>query len=273
MTKSEKVRAILLTGGPTPDMPARSHYLPPEKSGGFDLQRFFQRFPSVYSSIKAILSPTLSLHTWKEAITDVDAQVVLNLGAGTMQLHPGMINVDFVAFPHIDIVADFSDPLPIQSDSVDGVVSISTFEHLEKAPFVVSEVARMLKPGGIFYLATPFQYPFHGAPYDYTRWTLPGLRVLLGHDFEIVASGGRGGPMGVVLLALSHAIAQLLCFGSHRLYHLLNFACLGLLAPIKLLDLLLAQLPFSTTLCPGLFVTARKLARPGQGAVDGRQAA
>jgi SAM-dependent methyltransferase len=273
MTKAEKVQAILVTDDRAAARPARLHYMPPEKSGGFDLQRFFQRYPRVYAGIKAILSPTLSLHTWKGAVTDVDSRVVLNLGAGTTVLHPGMINVDFVAFPHIDVVADFSDPLPIKSGSVDAVVSISVFEHLEKAAFVMAEVARVLKPGGVFYLATPFQYPFHGAPYDYTRWTLPGLKVLLGDDFEVIASGGRGGPMGVILLALSHTAAQIGCLGSHRLYGLLNFACMGLLAPLKLLDLVLAYLPFSATLCPGLFVTARKLARPGQGTISGCRAA
>src|SRR5262249_54017419 len=152
-----------------------------------------------------------SRRTWKTAVPDVDSRIVLNLGAGATQLHPGMINVDFVAFPHMNIVADFTDPLPIRSESVDAVVSISVFEHLENAPFVISEVLRILKPGGVLYLAVPFQYPFHGAPYDYTRWTLPGLKVLLGEHFEIVDSGGRGGPMGVVLLALAHLAAQVLC--------------------------------------------------------------
>ncbi len=189
---------------------------------------------------------------------DAGARTVVNLGAGTTRLHDQMINVDFAAFPHIDIVADFSEPLPIRSGSVDAVLSISVFEHLEKAPAAVAEVARILKPGGVFYLATPFLYPFHGAPCDYTRWSLPGIRALLGDEFEIIASGSRGGAMGVVVLALSHAAGQMLCFGSSRLYSLVNFSCLGLLAPLKLLDLLLGRLPFNANLCPGLYVTARK---------------
>jgi SAM-dependent methyltransferase len=258
MNKSEKVQAIRLAQGTEARAPARTHYVAPEKESGFDLQRFFQRFPGVYAWIKAILSPTLSLHSWKSAVGEIGPKVVLNLGAGTTRLHPEMINVDFVAFPHVDVVADFSDPLPIRPESVDAVVSISVLEHLEKAAFVVSEVTRVLKPGGVFYLATPFQYPFHGAPCDYTRWTLVGLRSLLGPQFEVVAEGSRGGAMGVVTLALAHTAAQLGCFGSHRLYSLINFAGLGLLAPLKLLDLLLARLPFNTTLCPGLFITARK---------------
>src|SRR5262249_7607755 len=156
-------------------------------------------------------------------------------------------------------VADFAEPLPIRSASVDAVVSISVFEHLEKAPQAIAEVARVLKPGGVFYLAVPFLYPYHGAPYDYTRWTLPGIRALLGEALGVEPPGSRGGPMGIVLLALAHAAAQVFCFASPRLYHLINFACLGLLAPLKLPDLLLGRLPFNTTLCPGLYVTARRV--------------
>ena len=258
MTKTEKIQSIALTTGMGPGRTARTHYLAEDRHSVFDLQHVCQRFPAVYSWIKAFLSPTLSWHTWKSQVPDAEAQTVVNLGAGTTRLHDQMINVDFAAFPHIDIVADFSEPLPIRSESVDAVLSISVFEHLQKAPLAVAEVARILKPGGVFYLATPFLYPFHGAPCDYTRWTLEGLRSLLGETFEIVASGSRGGPMGVVVLALSHTAGQLFCFGSSRLYSLVNFTCLGLLAPLKLLDLVLGRLPFNTNLCPGFYVTARK---------------
>ncbi len=255
LTRADKVRAILCPDAPA--APARTHYLA-EETHAFDPQRFVQRFPAVYAWVKAILSPTLTLHRWRSQVPDPASGIVINLGAGTTCLDKNLINVDFVAFPHIDIVADFSQSLPIRSESVDAVLSISVFEHLENAPHTVAEVTRILKPGGIFYLATPFLYPFHGAPSDFTRWTLPGLRTLLGDAFEIRASGGRGGPLGVAILALAHLVAQLCCFGSAHVYSLVNFACLGLLAPLKLPDLLLERLPFSTTLCPGLYVTARK---------------
>jgi len=260
MTKQERVQAILCPEAGKSSGAGRAHYMPHEKDSWLDPQRFFQQFPSLYAFIKAVLSPTLSLESWTTEVPSPSTHVVLNLGAGATQLHADMINADFVAFPHIDIVADFLEPLPIRSQSVDAVVSISTFEHLAKPQFVASEVCRILKPGGIFYLATPFLYPFHGAPYDYTRWSLPGLQTLLGDSFEIVRSGSRGGPMGVVTLSLAHTLGQLFSFGSLRLYSILNFAGLGLLSPLKLLDLILAKLPFNTTLCPGLFVTARKVA-------------
>ncbi len=262
LTKPERIQSILLSDALKTQSTTRAHYMPQEKDSWLDPQRFFQQFPSLYVLIKAILTPTMTLHCWTTEVPDPATHIVLNLGAGATQLHPAMINTDFVAFAHIDIVADFSAPLPIRSDSVDAVVSISVFEHLAKPQFVAAEVWRILKPGGIFYLAVPFLYPFHAAPYDFTRWSLPGVRLLLGESFEIVRSGARGGPMGVVILALAHTLAQLLSFGSVRLYSIVNFAGLGLLAPLKLLDLGLAHLPFNSTLCPGLFVTAKKITRP-----------
>jgi SAM-dependent methyltransferase len=254
--KADRVLAIRTTEA-AHGAPARRTYLA-EGKAAHDTQRFFQRWPRLYALLKAILTPTATLRSWRSQVPDPGAHLVVNLGAGTESLHPQMINVDFVAFPHVDIVADFAEPLPIRSGSTDAVVSISVFEHLEKASFVVDEVARILKPGGTFYLATPFQYPYHGAPNDFTRWTLNGLGLLLGDQFEIVKTGSRGGPMGVVILALAHAVAQLGCFGFGRLYSLLNFAMLGLLSPLKLLDLLFERLPFQTMLCTGYFVTARK---------------
>jgi len=261
MNKIEKLESILLPRDTA--APPRADYVGEEKKS-YDPQRLGQRFPRLYGLIKTLIGPTVSGQPWHAHVPDVTEHVVLNLGAGTTNLHPHMLNVDFVGFPNIDIVADLADPLPIRSQSVDAVVSISVFEHLQNPARVAAEVARILKPGGIFYLATPFQYPFHGAPRDFTRWTLPGLSNLLGPQFEIIASGSRGGPMGVIILALAHAVAQVACFGSAFGYSLVNYSMLGLLSPLKYLDLIFARLPFSTVLCTAYHLTARKRrAAPG----------
>jgi SAM-dependent methyltransferase len=202
---------------------------------------------------------------------DPSTQVVVNLGAGTTCLHPQMINVDFVRFPQIDVVADLNEHLPIRTESVDGVLSVSVFEHVPNAAQLAAEVARILKPGGIFYLATPFQYPYHGAPHDFTRWTLAGLGNLLGPQFEVVASGSRGGPAGVVILALAHAAAQVASFGSPLCYSVVNYAMMGVLSPLKYLDLLFERLPFNTTLCTACFLIARK--KPAAAEASPREAA
>lgn len=51
--------------------------------------------------------------------------------------------------------ADFDKPLPVDDNFADVVVSLHVFEHLPRPEFTVAEVARILKPGGIFLMGTP----------------------------------------------------------------------------------------------------------------------
>ncbi|HLD51401.1 hypothetical protein A3K34_00150 [candidate division WWE3 bacterium RIFOXYC1_FULL_40_10] len=45
--------------------------------------------------------------------------------------------------------------LPFENSSFDAVVSLWVFEHLERPQKVVSEIHRVLKPGGYFFMCTP----------------------------------------------------------------------------------------------------------------------
>lgn len=56
-----------------------------------------------------------------------------------------------------DILHDARDPLPFPDGSVEVAQSQDVFEHLEydRVPFVLDEVFRCLKPGGIFRLSLP----------------------------------------------------------------------------------------------------------------------
>jgi len=273
MDKAEKIRRILDPEAAREPRAAPGHYFAPGYDAASDPRRLAQRFPRLYAFLQDLLTPTLTTQRWQDEVPDVAANIVVNLGAGAYPLHAEMINVDLVAFPHTDITADFAEPLPIRSGSVDAVLSIAVLEHLRHPALMASEMERILKPGGTLYVNTPFLYPFHDAPEDYTRWTLLGLRTLMGGSFEVVSSGSRGGAMGVVILALAHAGAQVVSFGSPRVYALANFAGMGLLAPLKLLDLLLARLPFDTMLCPSLYLTLRKKPAAGPPAAESRPSA
>lgn len=84
----------------------------------------------------------------------------------------GRITVDATAI-------DFPD------GTFDAVVCMSALEHIENYKQVLSEVDRVLKPGGQFLLCVPWLFPYHGAPEDYHRFSASALLVNLeNYDIE-----------------------------------------------------------------------------------------
>ena len=65
--------------------------------------------------------------------------------------------------------ADFDKPLPLPDNSADVVVSLHVFEHLPRPEFTISEIQRILKPGGIFLMGTPV-VPKFAAPIGEKRY-------------------------------------------------------------------------------------------------------
>ena len=76
-----------------------------------------------------------------------------------------------------------TDTLPIDTNSVDIVVSLAVIEHLRDSDNFLSEIFRCLKPGGIVYLSTPnFQLDFKNFYNDPTHvkpYTPESLKQLL----------------------------------------------------------------------------------------------
>ncbi|MBR9765643.1 MAG: class I SAM-dependent methyltransferase [Rhodobacteraceae bacterium] len=66
-----------------------------------------------------------------------------------------------------------------QSRQFDLVIADQVWEHLDRPYAATRNVLEMLRPGGWFYIATPFCVPFHGAPVDCSRWSARGLKNLL----------------------------------------------------------------------------------------------
>lgn len=63
------------------------------------------------------------------------------------------------------------DSIPVEVGSFDMVLSVNTLEHVLDLDNVLSELVRVLKPGGQLVLAVPFLYRIHGCPDDYNRPT------------------------------------------------------------------------------------------------------
>lgn len=73
-----------------------------------------------------------------------------------------------------EVFADASN-LPLPNASIDTVLLLEVLEHLRHPAQALSEIARVLRPGGKLLLTMPFLYPVHDAPHDYQRFTCHGL--------------------------------------------------------------------------------------------------
>jgi len=75
-------------------------------------------------------------------------------------------------------VTALAERLPIAAYSVDLVLCTQVLEHVEDPAAAVSEMARVLKPGGSCLLTTHGTWFYHPDPEDYWRWTPAGLARL-----------------------------------------------------------------------------------------------
>ncbi len=89
------------------------------------------------------------------------------------------MGLDFCAGKNVDIV--LSDPynwLEIASESADVCISGQTFEHIEYFWKTMSEIARILKPGGLCCIIAPSGGPEHKYPVDCWRFYPDGFKAL-----------------------------------------------------------------------------------------------
>ena len=144
---------------------------------------------------------------------------LLNIGGGSMSYREWtpaeMVNLDLMPGPDVDVVADLSRELPFVDCSFDHVLCTSVLEHVSQPEQVVSEIRRVLKPGGRLVLYVPYLFPVHPDPRDYWRFSPDGLDVLCS-DLKPVKRIAVGGPFLLIANILYLKLSQRL---PHRLRH------------------------------------------------------
>ena len=88
------------------------------------------------------------------------------------------IGVDVVEGPNVDMVMS-PYKLPFPDRSINVVISGQTLEHVERPWMLVTEMARVLDPGGHIFLVCPAYQHLHKFPKDCWRIYPDGMRVLL----------------------------------------------------------------------------------------------
>lgn len=108
----------------------------------------------------------------------------IELGSGACIIKdfaPNIITSDVLALPNIDKII-FSDSIPYESKSLDGIIMIDVLHHMPDIRKFIIEADRVLKIGGCVIMSEPwncswsnFIYSlFHHEPFNVTGdWTIP----------------------------------------------------------------------------------------------------
>jgi len=113
------------------------------------------------------------------------------------------VGIDVYPGPGVDAIIEADTPWPLQPSSFDGVLCTQVLEHAANLDQTLAEIGRVLKPGGLLIVTVPFAYNQHGAPDDYRRLTIFGVRALFKEHYEIRElreMGGIGSTLGIFFL-------------------------------------------------------------------------
>ena len=105
---------------------------------------------------------------------------VLDIGAGNhsySSYFPNRVSVDIDPKRKPDIVGDIHD-LPFEDESFDFVLCTEVLEHVEDPQKAITELYRVLRPGGRCVLTTRLVFPLHDTPNDHWRFTKYRLQKL-----------------------------------------------------------------------------------------------
>jgi SAM-dependent methyltransferase len=112
---------------------------------------------------------------------------VLDLGCGPRDQEPPLTAMGY-RYVGVDYSGDAADlladghALPFRDQSFDVVFSFAVLEHLHSPARALAEIARVLKPGGLYIGSVSQGEPFHASYFHYTPW---GLVAALGQRDDL----------------------------------------------------------------------------------------
>jgi SAM-dependent methyltransferase len=218
-----------------------------------------KKYSYIYDILIKLVSPVCPTINLKKTIRIYIAEnelLGINLGSGNIKISEDVINLDIFPYSNVDIVCDI-EKLPLRNETVGVVFNIAVLEHVKNPEAVVREIHRVLSPGGIVVSFVPFIQAFHASPYDYSRRTYEGMKVLY-KDFDIIELKAAGGPTSGFLWIFQEWVSIILSFGIKPVYYLLNLLLMLITFPIKFLDFLLIHHPMAKSISSGFLFIGRK---------------
>jgi SAM-dependent methyltransferase len=185
--------------------------------------------PPDYSSPQSFLDPklgpwTVPLYLHRKPILDSVREAspvlkgkLLDVGCGnkpyanllSCSTHVGL---DITSSPHcksnFDATYDGT-VFPFPDEEYDSILCTEVLEHSRQPSLTVSEIARVLRPGGHALIAAPMVIHHHEEPYDFQRFTRYGM-VQLAEEagLEVVYITARGGAYATALSMMYVAASQ-----------------------------------------------------------------
>jgi SAM-dependent methyltransferase/uncharacterized protein YbaR (Trm112 family) len=183
--------------------------------------------------------------------------VVLSIGGGPGRENPRAVNLNIDAFDSVDFVGDGIN-LPFMDQSVDSVTCNAVIEHVSNPQSLVSEMYRVLKPGGYAQMMIPFIFPFHAYPADYQRYSAAGILELT-KSLEKVELCVLTGPTSAMLVMFREYLRILMPGGNGRAARMaLNGISGWITFPLKYLDHWLNRKPDAANLAAAFFFLGRR---------------
>jgi SAM-dependent methyltransferase/uncharacterized protein YbaR (Trm112 family) len=145
---------------------------------------------------------------------------VLEVGAGGNYLkedfkaiYDEWISLDYdLRSDSIDLRGD-GQVLPFKNEMFDTIISIDVLEHVPNPEKFVSEMFRVIKPGGTIILSTPFFFYLHEEPYDFFRFSKYGLRTIFERNgFRVIDVIPTAGVISIIGLLISIFITRIFKF-------------------------------------------------------------
>jgi SAM-dependent methyltransferase len=139
-----------------------------------------------------------------------------------------------------DIIAFDGRSIPFSDASFDHVLCTEVLEHVEEPSALISEMLRVLRPGGTILVTVPFSARVHHAPYDFQRFTRFRLATMF-QNFKDVEVEERGDDLAVIANKLI-AVAARLARPRPVVALLWRLPILAALTPVVLIALSVAHL-------------------------------
>ena len=126
------------------------------------------------------------LEKYSPSVPANDKKVVVEVGAGVdidrniFNIKCGELGLEYHAVDQLhSIDPEVAYTLPMATESVDIVVSSSSFEHDDFFWITFLEIMRILKPHGLFYLNAPTNGAYHKYPVDNWRFYADSSNALV----------------------------------------------------------------------------------------------